>query len=149
MTATSSSTYQDNDAYSAIDNFLVSNYLDNFDPHSQMKIFMTAYEHYPWLQLDLQSVKEVTWLVVTLCPEGNGKPLVQFKDVEITAGSDPAVVGELSTNQLCAKYDGPAKEGEQIAITCVEPKLGQYVILQINSSEVRSLQLCEVLLYAQ
>ena len=87
-------------------------------------------EPFPWFQMELDVVMEVSKVILIGRIDCCDYRLVH---VTVTVGNQLAVVGQMSTNPICAIYQGPASSyGAVIELDCTTPLTGKYVIVQIR-----------------
>ena len=92
--------------------------------------YHSGFDKYAWLQLDFGTLLTVESLSVVMrsdsCYDRDC-----FENVGIFVGDEPANYGQLSHNPQCALFKGPSSAGATVKLTCQEPLLGQYLIIQI------------------
>ena len=85
---------------------------------------------YPWVQIELVDKKEIKHIKITNRPDCCGERLAKIEvrvgDYEVSNFGRSA----FSNNELCARYNGPAQDGEIVRITCHRPISGKYITIQ-------------------
>jgi hypothetical protein len=94
-----------------------------------------------WLQLEFVESIIVTGVVVTVradcCAE-------RFQNVAIYVGDETAVIGALSTNPECARFEGMSSFGAIEKIICTESLVGLYLQVQMYDSHAQYLHINEI-----
>ncbi len=99
----------------------------------------------PWFQVEISSHMEVNRVVIVNRHDCCGAQLV---NVGVHIGRDPAISKELTTNPICAIFEGPSTNGAVEDIPCEHPMSGQFVIIQLrNPFGSEFLQINELYLY--
>ncbi len=101
--------------------------IDDLVSEQDVGFFKSNGDFYAWLLLDFSTTMTIEALSVVMrydcCAD-------QFNDVGIYVGNEPATYGQLSRNQKCTFYEGPAQNGEIVELTCDVPVSGKNVIIQ-------------------
>ncbi len=96
--------------------------------------FVTKVEAQPWLMLEFEGDILVTKVFVTTRSDCCA---LSFSRIAVSVGiksMGKSEKGELSKNPLCALYDGPPSFlGEIVTITCNDPLIGTFVVIQQNN----------------
>ena len=99
---------------------------------SEIGIFHSDSELYPWLQVKLGTEKTISSVSIVNRKDSNGWRLA---DIEVRAGMtevDPHFNKKrIEVNPVCGNFDGPGKEGEKYTINCKTPIKAKYVTVQI------------------
>ncbi len=93
----------------------------------QDRTFVSDPEHYPWLQLDFDTVVTVYRVAVTNRFDENGN---RFQNLTVSVGFIPPKANELSENPICDTYTGPSYMSTSIVMKCEEPLSGTIVVVQ-------------------
>ena len=129
----SSSTYQDK-----------ANYTSDKSIDGLLSTFITAKEHFPWLEIELEAERLISGIVVVnIMDSGN-----RLRDLEVRVGDASVPLGyhgaQLTTNEVAGHFVGPGEDGETYLIQFTYPVRGKYISLQLLVEEY--LQMEEVYL---
>ncbi len=96
--------------------------------------FATKVEARPWLLLEFERDILVTKVFVTTRSDCCAHSFTRITVSVGIKGMTKSEKGELSQNPLCARYDGPPSFlGEIVTITCNNPLIGIFVVIQQNN----------------
>ncbi len=99
-------------------------------------------ELYAWFQLEFDTA--VTVKSASIIQRMDCCSDLNFKDVAVTVGDNPAVKYQLSTNELCAFYPGPPTLGQNVVFDCAQPITGRYLIVQITNANEGPIYINEI-----
>ncbi|XP_055999396.1 uncharacterized protein LOC125653607 [Ostrea edulis] len=94
------------------------------DASSWMELFLTNYEHHPWLTINLGGLAIIKNVLLYNRKDENGRWL---HNVEIRVGNSFT----WSEMEFCGLFVGPSQTGKVHTIECVEPLYGTYVTAKI------------------
>ena len=104
----------------------------------------------PWLQVELKEICVIHSIIVFNRKNCCGE---RTKNMRVGVGFTKFVKGmetlDLRKNEVCATYEGPGKNGEEISIHCKAPMRGQYVSVQLMQTSNAILNLGEIEIYGQ
>ncbi len=121
--------------YSFLTNFCHDNdgAIGNYD-YLDTGPFVTNVEARPWLLLEFEHDILVTKVFVTTRSDCCAHSFTRITVSVGIKGMTKSEKGELSQNPLCARYDGPPSFlGEIVTITCNDPLIGIFVVIQQNN----------------
>ena len=136
--ADSSSVYGGYEPAKAIDNDLET---DNGLFHSLYPPFETD----PWLQIELEYVAAINKVIIYNRRHCCGD---RTKNVALRVGLTKFTKGmELDNNEICATYEGPGSDGEEIVMNCSSTMIGQYVSMHLRLDTPGILNINEIMIY--
>ena len=95
--------------------------------------FHSNEEHYPWLQIKLSGMKNISGVSIVNRKDSNGWRLA---NIVVRAGleewNDSSNGGKkIDINHVCGTYIGPGQDGQTYTIKCDTVILAKYVTVQI------------------
>ena len=83
----------------------------------------------PWLQIELEYVAAINTVIIYNRRHCCGD---RMKNVALRVGLTKFTKGmELNNNEICATYQGPGSDGEEIILNCSSTMMGQYVSIHL------------------
>ena len=99
----------------------------------------------PWLQIELEYVAAINTVIIYNRRHCCGD---RTKNVALRVGLTKFTKGmELDNNEICATYEGPGSDGEEIIINCSSTMIGQYVSVHLMLDTPGILNLSEIMIY--
>ena len=99
----------------------------------------------PWLQIELEYVATVHQVIIINRKDCCGNSM---KNVALRVGLIKFTKGmDLKDDEICAKYQGPGKNGEKIEIKCSSPMKGEYVSIHLIEHTPAKINLMEIITY--
>ena len=99
----------------------------------------------PWLQIELGYAATVHQVIIinrkNCCGNDMKNVALRVGLIKFTKGMD------LKDDEICAKYQGPGKNGEKIEIKCSSPMKGQYVSMHLIEHTPAKINLMEIITY--
>ena len=133
--ADASSVYGGYEPAKAIDNDLENTFHSLYPP----------FETDPWLQIELEYVAAINKVIIYNRRHCCGD---RTKNVAVRVGLTKFTKGmELDNNEICATYEGPGSDGEEIIINCSSTMIGQYVSVHLMLDTPGILNLSEIMIY--
>jgi hypothetical protein len=95
--------------------------------------FHSNEEHYPWLQIKLSDMKNLSSVSIVNRQDSNGWRLA---NIVVRAGLDELKdssngAKKIDINHVCGTYLGPGQDGKTYTIKCDTAILAKYVTVQI------------------
>ena len=99
----------------------------------------------PWLQIELEYVAAINTVIIYNRRHCCGD---RMKNVALRVGLTKFTKGmELDNNEICATYEGPGSDGEEIIINCSSTMIGQYVSVHLMLDTPGILNFSEIMIY--
>ena len=132
------------DASSAHSNYPPSQAIDN-DKDTMFHSDNTIDKTNPWLQIELEYVAAINKVIIYNRRHCCGD---RTKNVALRVGLTKFTKGmELNNNEICATYEGPGSDGEEIIMNCSSAMIGQYVSIHLRLDTPGSLNINEIMIY--
>ena len=117
----------------AIDNDLDTTFASN--PHDMD----------PWFQIELEYVAAINKVIIHNRRNCCGD---RMKNVALRVGLTKFTRGmELNNNEICATYQGPGSDGEEIIMNCSSTLIGQYVSIHLMLDTPGYLNFNKIMIY--
>lgn len=104
----------------------------------------------PWLQVELQEIGSVDRVIIFNRKDCCGE---RTKNMRVSAGLTKFTTGintlDIPENEICATYEGPGKDGEEIWIDCKASMIGRYVSVQLMQTTEAILNFGEIKIYGE
>ena len=100
----------------------------------------------PWLQIELEYVAAINTVIIYnrndhCCGD-------RTKNVALRVGLTKFTNGmELNNNEICATFEGPGSDGEEIVMNCSSTMIGQYVSMHLRLDTPGILNINEIMIY--
>ena len=100
---------------------------------------------YPWIEIELMIKTLVEHLKITnrkdCCGERLSNVEIRVGNKAMSSRSRRSIVYE---NELCARYSGPAKDGETVWVSCRRPISGKYITIQTQDDTIVYMNIAEI-----
>ena len=121
----------------------IKNLIDN-DPNS-FYLSSSIPTPYPWIEIELMNETLVEHLKITnrkdCCGERLSNIEIRVGNKAMSSRSRRSIVYE---NELCARYSGPAKDGETVWVSCRRPISGKYITIQPKDDTIVYMNIAEI-----
>ena len=121
----------------------IENLID--DDHNTFYLSSSIPTPYPWIEIELMNISLVEHLKITnrkdCCGERLASIEIRVGNKEMSSRSRRSIAYD---NELCARYSGPAKDGETVWVSCRRPISGKYITIQTQDDTIVYMNIAEI-----